>query len=272
MHPIEALHAAVNGRLGPQDQAALDAHLAVCAECRRELQAMTALARELEGSLGGDEGPVDLEARLSSALDEEDRRQLAAARPPTATASPGHASAVRTWRWAAAAAAIAAAVVLTILWSERRPAPSAPVQVAGDFRRFVAGELPLPSRTTEPAALERTLAAASLGFEARVFDFGMMAYQLVGGGVHRVGTAPSALFAYTGPDALRLLCQMYPGRIADLPPPDERRSNDGIEFLVYRQGEVTVVFWQEGEIICALAADGDAEAAVKLAFAKAVRT
>jgi anti-sigma factor RsiW len=271
MHPVEALHAAVDGRLTPPEQAALDAHLAVCAECRRELHAMTALARELAASLQEGMGPVDLEARLRRALDEEDRRPLIAALPD-ASAPPGQRPAVRAWRWAAAAAAIAAALVLTIIWSERQPTPSAPALVAEDFRRFVAGELPLPSRTTEPAALERTLAAASLGFETRVFDFGMMAYQLVGGGVHRMGTAPSALFAYTGPDALRLLCQMYPGRIADLPSPDERRSNDGVEFFVYRVGEVTVVFWQEGEIVCALAADGDAEAAVKLAFAKAVRT
>jgi hypothetical protein len=64
---------------------------------------------------------------------------------------------------------------------------------------------------------------------------------------------------------------MYEGQVAALPPPAERRTNDGIEFLVYRDGDVTVVFWQEGEIACALAANGDPEAAVRLAFAKAVK-
>jgi hypothetical protein len=40
---------------------------------------------------------------------------------------------------------------------------------------------------------------------------------------------------------------------------------------MYREGDVTVVFWQEGSVVCVLAANGDAGAAIKLAYAKAVR-
>jgi hypothetical protein len=64
---------------------------------------------------------------------------------------------------------------------------------------------------------------------------------------------------------------MYQGTLAGLPPPDDRRTAKGIEFLVYRQGEVSVIFWQEGEVVCVLAANGDAEAAFALAATKAVR-
>lgn len=269
-HPIEALHAAAAGRLSVPERAALDAHLADCDACRRELRAMTMLAKQVGGALEEDPVPGDLEARLRHALDEEDRRHAATASRDAAV-PPRPVRGRRVWHWGTAAAALAAALVLTIIWSERRPTPTAPVEVADDFRRFEAGELPLPTRTSEPRELERALAAASLGFDTRVFDFGMMAFQLEGGGVHRVSGAPSALFAYRGTEALRLLCQMYLGRITDLPPPDARRTNDGVEFLVYRVGEVTVVFWQEGDVVCALAANGDAEAAVSLALAKAVR-
>jgi anti-sigma factor RsiW len=265
-HPLDALHDAIDGRLDQAGQARLDAHLAVCDACRREwmvLQRVKAQVGAAMRSEEDDEMPADLEARLRRSLDAEDQRQNVNEQP-AASRSP--------WRWAGWAAAAAAMLALTIVWSERRPpVVVAPLEVAADFRQYAAGTLPVDLVTTEVATLERQLVGAGLGFDVRVFDFGMMDFQLAGGGVHQVSGQRSALFAYRGPDALRLLCQMYEGQVAALPPPTERRTNDGIEFLVYRDGDVTVVFWQEGEIACALAANGDPEAAVKLAFAKAVK-
>jgi hypothetical protein len=86
-----------------------------------------------------------------------------------------------------------------------------------------------------------------------------------------VAGQPSALSAYDGPDASRVVCQMYSGSADELPRPDERRQNDGIDFLVYRRGGVTLAFWQEGRVVCVLATNLDVDDAVALAFAKAVR-
>jgi anti-sigma factor RsiW len=265
-HPRDALHDALDGRLDDAARRVLESHLEACPACRRELELLAAVKRGLGDRLRDDLAvPGDLEARLRAALDDEDRWRVPASDPrlPPRPAS---------WRWAGWAAAVAATLLVSIIWGARRPdVAELPAEIAADFRRFAAGDLALDTRTTDVADLERRLAAASLGIPTRVFDFGMMDYRLVGGGVHRVGGQPSALFAYDGPDVRRLLCQMYAGSVATLPPPAERRTNDGIEFLVYRLGEVTVVFWQEGTAVCALAADGDADAAVRLAFAKAVR-
>lgn len=266
-HPLDALHDAIGGRLDDRGRAELDAHLATCESCRREFEILSRLQAQMGTALRleeDEEMPADLEARLRQSLDEEDRRQAtgAAGLAPARSRSP--------WRWAGWAAA-AAVLALTIVWSERRPSVPAPAQVAADFRQYAAGTLPVDLVTAETAALERQLAGADLGFAVRVFDFGMMDFQLAGGGVHQVSGQRSALFAYRGPDSLRLLCQMYEGQVGALPPPAERRTNDGIEFLVYRDGDVTVVFWQEGDVACALAANGDPEAAVRLAFAKAVK-
>jgi hypothetical protein len=65
---------------------------------------------------------------------------------------------------------------------------------------------------------------------------------------------------------------MYLGAVNDLRPPVERRTNEGIEFLVYREGDGTVVFWQpaDGRVVCTLAANADPETAVRVAFAKAI--
>jgi hypothetical protein len=125
--------------------------------------------------------------------------------------------------------------------------------------------------TADPSTLEARLRAAGLSFAARVFDFGMMQYTLAGGGVHRFQGRPSALFAYRGADGRAVLCEMYEGQTSALPPPAERRRQNDIDFLVYREGELTIVFWQEGDVVCVLVADGDSESAIQLAFAKAVK-
>lgn len=265
VHPIDALHDAISGRLRGAARAELDGHLAACDACRHEFELLSALRRGMAAPADAAVPvPADLEAGLRQALDAEDRARGSA--PGTGPAWTGR-------RWIGWGAAAAAAAVLAVVLVQRGSfAPNAAEEVAQDLRRYAAGTLAVDTRTADPVVLERRLASAGLGFPARVFDFGMMAYQLGGGGVHRVQGRASALFVYDGPDALKLLCQMYLGSVDDLPAPTERRTNNGIDFLVYREGEVTVVFWQEadGRVVCALAGNGDPETAVQFAFAKAV--
>jgi hypothetical protein len=267
LHPTDALQDAIDGRLDAASRAALDLHLEVCPACRRELEAL-AWVKQQVGDHARDAEPVpaDLQATILRALDAEDRGAADVRLPASSDRRGG------PERWWIGALAAAAAVV-ALVWLGMRPTGVAtPILVAEDFRAYAAGRLALERRTAVPAELEARLQASALPFRARVFDFGMMDYGLDGGGLHQVAGQPSALFAYTGRGALRVLCQMYEGAVADLPPPEDRRTDNGIEFLVYREGDVTVVFWQEeGGVVCVLAANGDAEAAIRLAFAKAVR-
>lgn len=62
-----------------------------------------------------------------------------------------------------------------------------------------------------------------------------------------------ALIAYRAADGRVLLCQMYEGSVSDLPAPVERRTKEGITFQIYRDGEVNLIFWQEGAVVCVLA-------------------
>jgi anti-sigma factor RsiW len=119
--------------------------------------------------------------------------------------------------------------------------------------------------------MESYFSSAGVPIPTRVFDLGMMNYQLVGGRVHQLVSRRSALFVYRGPGNRILLCQMYPGESGELPGGAEMRENNGIRFHVYRKDGLTLVFWQEGTVMCVLASDAPGEEVIQLAFAKAVR-
>lgn len=254
-HPVDDLLDAVDDRLAGPRLAALEEHLATCDRCRAEFDALRWTKRQLAvaGRAGGDEDAA-FESRLRAALDADDR----AGRRPW-------------WRGIAVPAA-AAALVIAVVWVTRGPDGPSMVEVAArDFQGVQSGDLALELDSADPVTLEARFGAAGLPFPARVFDFGMMDYRLSGGSIRRGEGPPRALFAYRGSGDLALTCQMYEGRVEALPPPDARRVNDGIEFRVYRTNGLTIVFWQEGAIVCVLVANGDTEAAIKLAFAKAVK-
>jgi anti-sigma factor RsiW len=262
------LELAIDGRLGAEEQAALDRHLADCEACRRELDLLrwtkgqAAAARERGGV------PADLEARILAALDGADALPagLSPAAPPSADRPPS------ARRWAIGGLAAAAALVLLAWGLLRAPALAIPDAVARDHRAYVEAALPLAIRTADVARIDAYFTANGIGFRPRVYDLGMMQYTALGGVVHRVAGRPSALFVYAGPDGRVLLCQMYEGTLTELPAPDERRTDRGVEFLIYRREAHTLVFWREPDgVVCVLAGDGAPGAVIALAVAKATR-
>jgi len=146
-----------------------------------------------------------------------------------------------------------------------------PSKVAQDFRDYKNGKLALTLKTQDPEEMETFFAEEGVSFKTRVFDLGMMNYRLLGGRVHQLIHRHSAFFVYNGEDGNILVCQMYLGRINDLPAGALRRENKGIQFYIYRMNGLTVAFWQEGTVTCVLTSDIVSEELLQLAFAKAVK-
>lgn len=262
-HPGDELQLLLDGRLPAAVQQEVEAHLAACERCRRELDLLRRAKATLRESLPNLEVPPALFDRVNAAITAE-TAEPGASRPPAALAptSPRRRVLIRL----ALAAGLLLAAVLAL------PDGQDPIAAAAeDFAGYRAGRLALELETNDPPELERFFADAELPFPTRVFDFGMMGYRLTGGRVHRFAGRPSALFAYESDDGRRLVCQMYQGRLSDLPAGAEEREQEGIRFRIYRAGDVTLVFWQEGEVVCVLIADGDPEAAIQLAYAKATK-
>jgi anti-sigma factor RsiW len=253
----------LDGRLAAPVRSEVESHLKDCAECRRRLEAFRWTRQAAARVAAGPELPEGLAGDVARLLEAEDRGRAGAG----AGRRPGLTRAL----WAAAAL-LALAVAGSWLFLRRPATVDLPSQVAEDYRRYRAGELRLELETSRPEDAEALFRRRGLGFRVRVFDLAMMGYRVAGARVHEISGRPSALFVYRAPGGELLLCQMYEGQVAELPAAGaERRLHDGIEFRIFRRGALTLVFWQEGEVVCVLASDITPEAVVALAFAKAVK-
>ncbi len=260
-HPHDELHLLLDERLDADARARVEAHVSACAQCRRELEVLRSTKQAARGINQPDAvAPPEVAARVFAALDEEDRRASASARPERTQ---------RRVRLAPALGiAVAAAIALAIVFM--RPSGFDPTRTAADdLARYAASTLALDLETKSPQELEQFFAAGRIDFPTRVFDFGMMNFELTGGRVHDIDGRRSALFAYTSPAGGHIICQMYAGGLSELPDDFERHVVDGVEFRVYRRGDSTLVFWQEGPLVCVLASDGDPGEALAFARAKA---
>jgi anti-sigma factor RsiW len=262
IHLGERLQDLADNRLSGADLARAHSHLEDCERCRREFEALQRIRHMLAPQAGHDGLPPTLSARLSGLLDQEDR----AVSPRWSRGTGNRAG----WRWALAAGVAAIFATTLLLWRNDKPIESDPwtAVVAQHFAAYRGAQLPLAMRSTDPARLEDFF-SRHLDFHPSVYDLGKMGYRIQGGEVVRVNGRASSLSAYAGPGDSRLLCEMFRGRMDELPPASRTASHDGKEFRVYRRGALTAVYWADGDIICVLVSDIDGETLLALAFAKA---
>lgn len=258
-HPGDRLQDLADNRLSGSELSDVEAHLAGCTRCRRELEALRHVKQALGPQPGGNASSSALPAALSQLLAQEQ----GVAKP----SAPRRVGPARRWALAAGIAIIASAALL--LWRNEASQNSWTAEVARDFDSYRSAHLPMALRTGDPAELQRFFAAQHLGFDVHVFDLGKMDYLVEGGDVRLIDKRPTARFAYRGPDDARLLCEMFRGRMDELPPGPRSAVHNGVTFRVYRRDALTAVYWAEGGVLCVLVSDIDSDALIALAFEKA---
>lgn len=266
LHDLDELSEHLDGRLPEPRRREVEERVRECAQCR-DAQASLRWARGQARKLAPADAPAGLEGEVQAALRRAVRGEDAAMPTPARSAR---------WRRPVPALAAAAALIIGLAFVLSRlgspPLSPLPEAVAQDVRSRAEGRLELAVEASDARRLESFLADQRLGFETRVLDLGMMGFTLRGGGANPLAARPSALMVYreaaTGHE---VLCRMLREGLSALPPPHETRQHDGIAFQVYHLGDVTVVFWPEGPVLCALAGSGEPEALVQLAFAKAMK-
>lgn len=255
-HPGDDLQLLLDGEVPEARRSEIERHLALCPECSRELAALERMRAVIRTARTDPPLPPALADRLTRALDTAVREERPPARPARRLLPVGLAA--------------AAVLLLYMLWPRDRP--DFVGAAASDFGAFRAATLALDLATENPIALQSFFDRDEAAVRARVFDFGMMGYRLAGGRVGRFAGRDAVLFAYRGAEGRDVLCIMYRGEEGELPPGAVVHELDGIRFMVYERPGVTLVFWQEGAVMCVLAANLPREEAVQLAAAKAMRS
>jgi len=252
-HPGDDLQRLLDGRLDAARASEVEAHVAGCARCQRELDAVRRVKSVLRDHLPQVPVPDAVAARVRAAASGAAPPRRFPTRARVATA-------------AAAVLALAAALVFMVV---RAGAPRDVVQAAAaDFTAFRSGAMQLQRRTAEASELEQYFRQVQVPFPTPVFEFGAMQYSLAGGSVRDDGGL-RAMFAYESTDGDRMICEMYAGVTGDLPAGSEVREYGGKQFYIYRIEDLTLVFWQDGEVVCVLVMDGDPERAIFFARVKA---
>ena len=256
----------LDGRLAPEVLADLERHLAACPECQRDHAAMGWIKREASRRLPMPEVPEELRNRIVMAIRAE--RPLVTvpqspALPPSPVFQPGK---NRLWL-GAVAALLLVSLAVTTYWFRPLDMPKVAVR---DFQSYQAERIKLEFQTGDVRQMEGYFQAHGVAFNTRVFDLAMMNFRLVGGRIQGSGRSARALFVYQGPAAHRLICQMYLGRVGDLPAGAVLSQHKGFTFHRFESNGVTAVFWQEGAVVCVLASDLAPEEVVQLAVAKAM--
>ncbi len=250
-HLNDEIQDLLDGRLAGAELERVERHLASCSECSASRDAIAAVKAASSRALRAEDVPDQLIAEIAGALDRETNPIR------------------RRWVLVAAALAVVVATVGLAFLLLRRP--DLPDLAAKDFARLATGTLDLERRTDSPGDLEQFFAERRVPFRTRVLDLGMMQYRLVGGREHTLAGRPAVLFVYRGPGGRLLVCEMYRGRLEELPDGAQRFEHGGFEFLAYRRKGSTQVFWQEGDVTCVLISDAPIEDVVPLAFAKAMK-
>ena len=265
-HFKDELQDLLDGRLDAAMNREVERHLETCDECRRAHHALRWTKQIAGKRLAAAPAPADLRASILQSL----RAEAAASQSETPKIVMLPPQVAKPWLrpLLALAAVVLAAAIVGAVWFLRQP--TFPASVAQDFRDYQSQKITMQLDTGDVKEMEAFFTKRGIPFQTRVFDLGMMKYQLVGGRLQERHRRPNAAFAYRGPDGQILLCQMYPGKTTELPAGAVLRENKGIKFHIYQANGVTAVFWQEGTVVCVLASDIPQEEVVQLAFAKAM--
>ena len=256
-HFKDELQDLLDNRLDAPMRAEVERHLESCMECQREFEALRWTKLFAAKQFAATEAPAELRQKISRALKAE-------AGAPEAM-PPRRAQRLKPIL-AGAATLVALGILALILIPKQRHLPEV---VARDFRDCQTQKLTLELNTDDVKQMEAFFATHGVPFNVQVSDLSKVNYRLAGGRVQYLRGKRAALYVYRGAGNQLLVCHMYIGRASKLPAGSVERENHGIKFHVYQVKGVSMVFWQEGKVVCVLSSDIPTENVVQLAFAKA---
>lgn len=259
-HPLDELQDLVSGRLGGTERAAVDAHVALCPECRDLLDRLRA-ARAVLRAVPAEPVPDELRRRVRDALDAEDRMGV----PRPSPAGPARGRGLRWIGLLLPGAAVVALVLAVISGWRPLQAPQLVRETAVELRKYQRGESPLSLPTQDPGEVSAFFARAGLPFTPRVSTTRGASCRLKGACVRDAGTERRALVAYEDEEGRSVLCSTFPGDVKALARGARSFVRNGRTYYVHEVNGVTLVCWQDGSMTNLLASDMSRDALLAVA-------
>jgi anti-sigma factor RsiW len=251
----------LDGRLGPEEMAQAEKVLGESPDARAELEALKRVRALMKSTPSAPVMPADLQARVRDALDLEEGRIRQEPVQPSE----------RRLLWYRPALAAAAAVVLALgLWGIFTPSSDGFIdQVYARYEQTVTKDCTQFFSHKDPECLKKFLNDFGRSYDEAMLNVGMEGFVLENGVVGPLGDRPSAVMAYQHPDRQRIVCQMYEGQLEDLPEGGEVFGPSGLQVRIFRRGNVTMAFWQDGQLVCVLSSSVESGQLIQLALKKA---
>jgi hypothetical protein len=258
-HYGDELQDYVDKRLNANVRRAVEDHLNVCPECRRQIDALTWTKQAMR---------LIPTTRAPRHLREEILHEMRTERVEVELFS--H----RSHKWGSNLPIVIAIAVLiglgAIIVKEYQSRPiTVPTMVARDFQELRSNDLNLQLETTNPTVLSAYFAGFEVPFPVRVLDPQALGGTLVGGRALDPDGQIRMLVLYRGASGRLIACEMFNGSEAGLPAGGTIRETGGVRFHIYREGGITSVFWREGSVVWSLASDLDSEQLVRMAASQA---
>jgi len=252
----------LDGRLEDEERTRLKAQLAEHEGLRREYVALRSVKQALHRHASSAPSPPHLESRILAALDAEDE-----AREPQGAAARGTLlRMVARTAWALAAMLVVAAGIGIYVLSQ----DSLVHEVAQDYVQYRNRQLTMEFSGENRASLARFMDQHGFPPHERMLELGSAEFRFAGWAIDALEQRPAIFLAYESSADKRILCQMWPGSLAELPRGAEIHAEGQTSAVyVYDVDSLTLAFWQEGSILCVLASDIGRDKLVELAVAKA---
>ena len=248
----------LDGRLDDTSRREVERRLADSAEWRDELEVLT-ISREVSHTgLSSIHMPEGLRSQIQDAIADELQGAKATIRP---------AGRLLSFRLPAMAAAALILFAAGMYFSQSAPAAGPATTVVEIFHTYQIGEMPLQFTLADPSCLEDHLAAMGMSFDPGMATLEGYVYQ--GGCITKKPECDYATFAFVNEAKEVVTCQMFPGRLEKMTGTFEHRIQRGKDFMIAREGCITMTFWQDGDMICVISTDGNEEESIQLAVNKA---
>lgn len=245
----EWISALVDGELSAEERAAIQSHLAGCADCRRQLARETALKNDLQRTGAAVRIPSSLRAKIEGQI-----------KTPGSTGAVSRASFSRGGFGLprlrlVGAFAIAILAIVSLLYQWRSQAEIGVAAVA-THERVIAGKEGFV-RSKDAVELRKELAlAVDNRFAPVALDLSMAKLYPVAGFVKRIAGRDVLVTVYEG-DGPTITCYTFLGTESDAPKGAEllRDEEARVSFFIFSQGATSAVMHQVGEVICILIAE-----------------